>query len=136
MLKGLAVVLFAVGLILLIRNPWGVTRALRLSLPFHLAFMLTLEALSLYLFVQAFGDVTDILPLGFFSLAWLVGYVVIGAPGGLGVREAAYVALLQPFVGDIGTLAAIALTLRLVTVMGDALFSALAIVYTSKKQQA
>jgi uncharacterized membrane protein YbhN (UPF0104 family) len=33
--------------------------------------------------------------LGAFSLAWLLGLVVPGAPGGLGVFEATAIALLQ-----------------------------------------
>jgi uncharacterized membrane protein YbhN (UPF0104 family) len=53
------------------------------------------------------------------AAAWLVGFVTPGAPAGIGVREAALVALLSPVTGnDIG-LAAAALS-RIMSVVGDA----------------
>ena len=51
-------------------------------------------------------------------VAWGVGLVVVIAPGGVGVREAAYVALLAGTVGD-ADLAAAALTLRVITVFAE-----------------
>jgi uncharacterized membrane protein YbhN (UPF0104 family) len=62
------------------------------------------------------------LPLltGIFAVAWIVGFVTPGAPGGLGVREAILVASLGPIHGP-GTALGIALYLRGVTVTGDAL---------------
>lgn len=62
-----------------------------------------------------------------FSVAWLVGYVVPGAPGGLGVREAMLQVVLSPLVGGpVATLCAIAL--RIITSLGDVAFYFLALV--------
>ena len=52
------------------------------------------------------------------SLSWLVGFVVVGVPGGLGVREAVFIALLGPTVGD-GVAASIAIASRVVFIAVD-----------------
>lgn len=68
-------------------------------------------------------DQPGILPLGawwgWLALAWIVGYVTPGAPGGLGLRETVLVAGLGPVLGDVDALA-IALAYRLITVVADA----------------
>jgi uncharacterized membrane protein YbhN (UPF0104 family) len=55
---------------------------------------------------------------GAYALAWLVGFVVVFAPSGLGVREATLVALLAPRFG-IGPATVLALMLRFANVLGD-----------------
>jgi hypothetical protein len=55
-----------------------------------------------------------------FALAWVAGFVVPGAPGGLGIREALLTAGLTPLYGA-ATALTLALTFRVVTVLGDAL---------------
>jgi hypothetical protein len=55
-----------------------------------------------------------------FTSAWLVGYVVPGAPGGLGVREAMMVLMLAPTVGA-GPAIGLGVTVRLATLAGDGL---------------
>jgi hypothetical protein len=68
----------------------------------------------------------DALPFGawcgWLALAWIVGYVVPGAPAGLGLREAVVVLGLKPVLGDAEALA-VALCYRLVTVSADALLA-------------
>jgi uncharacterized membrane protein YbhN (UPF0104 family) len=54
-----------------------------------------------------------------YSSAWVVGYVVPGAPGGLGVREAMMVVLLAPLTGP-AVAAGLAVSMRLTTLLGDA----------------
>lgn len=54
-----------------------------------------------------------------FAIAWLAGYLVPGAPGGLGVREAMMVLLLSPVLGA-GTAVGLSVTLRVTTTLGDA----------------
>lgn len=54
-----------------------------------------------------------------FSIAWLAGYLVPGAPGGLGVREAMMVLLFSPLLGP-GTAVGLGVTLRVTTTIGDA----------------
>jgi glycosyltransferase 2 family protein len=55
---------------------------------------------------------------GSYALAWLCGFIVVFAPGGLGVREATLVALLGPRFG-LGPAAVLALMLRFANVLGD-----------------
>jgi len=55
-----------------------------------------------------------------YSLAFLLGYIVPGAPGGLGVREAVLVALLAPYFGTVVALS-LTLQLRLASMFADAL---------------
>jgi uncharacterized membrane protein YbhN (UPF0104 family) len=57
------------------------------------------------------------------AASWLAGFVVIGAPAGLGVREAAFVALAGPALGEDRALLLIGL-FRVVTFLGDTLFLA------------
>jgi uncharacterized membrane protein YbhN (UPF0104 family) len=56
--------------------------------------------------------------LGAYTFAWLVGFVVPFAPSGLGVREAALVALLAPVLGA-APATALTVGLRLANVAGD-----------------
>ena len=58
-----------------------------------------------------------------YTAAWLIGYISPGAPGGIGVREAALVALLGPSLGE-GTAVSVACGLRCVTILGDLLLFA------------
>ena len=62
---------------------------------------------------------------GAFVLGWLAGFVVPGAPAGGGIREAALLFLLGPFVAHGDLLLAIVIG-RMVGVLGDALFFAFA----------
>ena len=62
-----------------------------------------------------------------FAAAWVVGYVVPGAPGGLGVREGMMVLLFTPVVGA-GAAVGLGITTRLLTVVGDGLGFLLGIV--------
>ena len=54
-----------------------------------------------------------------FALAWMAGFVVVGAPGGLGVREAAFVLILQPQ-DAAAELGIIAVGYRVCGILGDA----------------
>jgi glycosyltransferase 2 family protein len=54
-----------------------------------------------------------------FAAAWLAGYLVPGAPGGLGVREAMMAVLLTPVIGT-GPAMGLGVTLRVTTTIGDA----------------
>ena len=62
--------------------------------------------------------------IGIYAVAWLVGFVVPGAPAGLGIREALLVLGLTPLYG--GGVAATATALfRLITIIGDGVAFAL-----------
>ena len=58
--------------------------------------------------------------------AWLVGFVVPGPPGGIGVREAAFLMLAGPLLGPSGALALAAVS-RAICVAGDGLAYAAAL---------
>lgn len=58
--------------------------------------------------------------VGVYAAAWLTGYLLPGAPGGLGAREAVLLLLLQPAYGA-GAGLGIALLLRAVNLLGDGL---------------
>lgn len=55
-----------------------------------------------------------------FSLCWIAGFIVPGAPAGLGVREALFVQLFAADLGE-GVAASMALILRLISIVGDIL---------------
>ena len=55
-----------------------------------------------------------------FSLSWIAGFIIPGAPGGLGVREFIILLMLGPGYGETPALSA-ALLLRIITVGGDVL---------------
>lgn len=53
-----------------------------------------------------------------FALTWLIGFIAPGVPSGIGLREAALVLMLQPYMDSAWAVLA-AVILRLVTVAGD-----------------
>ena len=58
---------------------------------------------------------------GFFLVAWVAGFLVPIAPGGIGVREAALLALAAPY-ETTDAIVLVALLARLVGIVGDGLF--------------
>jgi len=63
-----------------------------------------------------------------FSISWLLGFIIPGAPGGIGVREAALIFFTAPIIGEAESVL-VAIILRLVTLFGDLMF----FVLSSKK---
>ncbi|GIU25989.1 flippase-like domain-containing protein [Shewanella schlegeliana] len=55
-----------------------------------------------------------------FSIAWLLGFITPGAPAGLGIRETVLIALIAPVYGS-GLALSLAVTLRMITTLGDGL---------------
>ncbi|GIU40439.1 lysylphosphatidylglycerol synthase domain-containing protein [Shewanella sp. MBTL60-112-B2] len=55
-----------------------------------------------------------------FSIAWILGFITPGAPAGLGIRETVLIALIAPIYGG-GLALSLAVTLRMVTSLGDGL---------------
>lgn len=68
------------------------------------------------------------LSIGGFAFAWCVGFLVVLAPAGAGVREAVLVAALHPVLGP-GKALAIALMSRLLTTIADVLTAGIAAWY-------
>jgi hypothetical protein len=71
-----------------------------------------------WIFGRVDGGILELTCL--FAIAWIAGYLVPGAPAGLGVREVLMVLLLTPIFGS-GTAIGLSITLRLTTTFGDAL---------------
>lgn len=66
------------------------------------------------------SKMTPALALGAFAAAWVAGYLVVGAPAGLGVREAVFLVLLSPAMGEPAA-AALSLSLRVCSTGSDLL---------------
>lgn len=82
---------------------------------------LLLGSIALWLIVGAMSvPYQDFHPalLGVYAIAWLFGFVVPGAPAGLGVREALLILGLTPLYGSEVAVTSTAI-LRLTTVLGD-----------------
>jgi hypothetical protein len=72
---------------------------------------------------QALGPLTSLSTL---ALAWVAGFVVPGASAGIGVREAVLILALNGALGAEAS-TAVALMLRVVTTIGDAVWFGLAL---------
>lgn len=89
-----------------------------LSLASYVGMGLLLRLQSHYWFSAAGAPLLEL--AGFFALAWLAGYILPGAPAGIGVRESVMLLLLAPSVGE-ATALALGVTMRLTTTLADAL---------------
>jgi uncharacterized membrane protein YbhN (UPF0104 family) len=67
----------------------------------------------------AHGGHVVLVSVAAYAFAWCVGFLIVLAPAGAGVREVILVATLTPVVGSYGMATAIALVSRLVTVVAD-----------------
>jgi hypothetical protein len=83
---------------------------------FVLGAVLKLQATSVF---QAHGGNFFLFAL-LFSVAWIIGYLVPGSPGGMGVREAMMLLLFTPVIGAGATLG-ISVTMRVTSILGDGL---------------
>jgi glycosyltransferase 2 family protein len=71
------------------------------------------------------GGRTALLAIGGFAFAWCIGFLVVFAPAGAGVREVILIAALSPVL-SIGKATAVALVSRLMTTVGDLVAAAVA----------
>lgn len=97
-------------------------RRLATVLPLHLI-LFTMMAAALLLPAQALpisGSVMMLLP-GVAAASWIAGFLVIGAPAGIGVREAVFIALLHGQMPESDILLLVA-AFRIATFGGDILF--------------
>ncbi len=78
-----------------------------------------LMSLSTSVTASAFGAQVSIAEMFFFTAtSWLIGFVAIGVPGGIGVRESVFTALATPAVGA-PLAVSIALASRFVFILAD-----------------
>jgi len=97
---------------------WALPLYAAASLGYGVALWLTARSL----FVVPAGDLPRF--AGAFALAWLAGLAAVFAPGGIGVREAALVALLAPMTGE-GRAILVAAASRLLLTLVDGVAGAL-----------
>jgi glycosyltransferase 2 family protein len=74
-----------------------------------------------------------LLAIGGFAFAWCVGFVVVFAPAGAGVREVLLIAILGPVVGVAGA-TAVALVSRVLTTLSDLLTAAAAVAWSRRSR--
>ena len=75
--------------------------------------------------VRAAARIIALLAVGGFAFAWSVGFLVVFAPAGAGIRDVLLVAILGPVLG-VGSATAVALVSRALMTAGDLLTAALA----------
>lgn len=112
----------------------GLSRlVLELGAAFGLALVFFLASSGCFILMSTSlgaGDWLSLVP--WIAAAWLLGFVIPGAPGGLGIREFVLVLGLTPLLGE-AQAALDALLFRLVTISGDALMSAIGTVWLRKQ---
>jgi glycosyltransferase 2 family protein len=94
------------------------------ALALNLAFFLCLALIAGSVFCALTGQAQQLMQVGAVYLcAWLAGYIVPGASGGLGVREAALLVLMDDAASQPAVLA-FALAMRVQSTLGDLCFFA------------
>lgn len=101
---------------------WGATTA---SIAWSAAMWLAygVQATTVLRAFGADGPAVPPLATGAYAVAWLVGFLVVVAPAGLGAREGVLVLLLGPVAGVSGALA-LAVVSRALMTLGDVLLAA------------
>ncbi|MDC3356059.1 hypothetical protein OAW58_01260 [Candidatus Pelagibacter ubique] len=90
---------------------------------FYFIFFL-IAGLLLVVIVNIFLDINFIITaklIVIFSIAWIAGFIIPGAPGGIGVREAVIIFFITPIIGEAQSIA-VAIALRFITLLGDVWF--------------
>ena len=99
----------------------SLARALALYCGMYICMGIGLVLLTRFLLPEAPHD--DWLLISVFALAWVVGFVTPGAPGGLGVREGLMLLMLAP-VYTAASASVLVVALRIATTLGDVLILA------------
>jgi glycosyltransferase 2 family protein len=89
------------------------------------------NGLQIWLLVPVRSGMSLLLSVGGYAFAWCAGFLVVFAPGGLGIREVLLVTTLTPLVGT-GTATAVALVSRLLTTVSDLLSAGVSVSFRRK----
>ena len=111
------------GIVLPNQGTWVSIRNIYSIYLLYLIFFL-IAGFLLVLIVNIFFDINFLITaniITIFSMAWFAGFIIPGAPGGIGVREAIIILFLTPIIGEAESVAA-AVSLRFVTLLGDVWF--------------
>ncbi len=124
------VVLMAVGIIVILiaaiiwliknRKKASVKPLNLLASSGYIAGFAIINAASFVVIIVAYGvaNINIFVLAGYYLLAWLLGLITPGAPGGLGIRELILIMLLLPVLQRDGILA-IVVMMRVITISGD-----------------
>lgn len=102
-------------------NWGGICKAAGIALLYLPFFIITGTILQILLWTAGEGGLGDgrtFYVIAAFALSWAAGFIIPGAPGGLGVRELVMLLLLSPLY-ERETVMIAALSLRLITISGD-----------------
>jgi glycosyltransferase 2 family protein len=111
------------GIILPYKGIWDSVRNISKIYLFYFIFFL-IAGLLLVIIVNIFLDINFIITaklVAIFSIAWVAGFIIPGAPGGIGVREAVIIFFITPIIGEAQSIA-VAIALRFITLLGDVWF--------------
>ncbi len=95
---------------------------------FFINLSLTFLCIYVHVFNMQLGLADYFVILGSVSIAWTLGFVTLGAPGGIGVKEIGLISLLATQYGMEATLVASILH-RIISVAGDVLYFAVSYLY-------
>ena len=106
------------------KNIFGIKRIILINI-YYLIFQF-LSALSFiflwFIFIDNNTTINTYLQIMvIYTIGWLLGFIVIGAPAGIGVREGVYLLLLQPLVPSMGLLITFLLLSRIVNIVAEVL---------------
>lgn len=110
-------------------SPWTVCVAIALYIPIYVINGIGVSAIAAGYVPFAFHDAVAF--TGAYACAWMIGFVLPGAPGGLGVREASMLALLDGVYPPEAVLA-VTLLARLSSVLADLLVFGLSMMLPGK----
>ena len=114
---GITLLAIALGLAAVRASAAAAFRTFAISLAMTATFF-AVSGGSFYLICASIAPQPDPALIGFAAIAWIAGFIVPGAPGGLGPREAVLLTLAAPPLGEPTALLAIALY-RCTTLFGD-----------------
>ena len=97
-------------------NFWITVRVLSIILLNFLLVGQILNYLAINIFLAKESQFVSL--VGVYALSWIVGFIIPGAPAGIGVREALMVTLLEPIYGS-GVAAGLSLIFRFISTLGD-----------------
>jgi len=91
------------------------------SLPYYLLYFLAIGLICYYVINHLIDNELSLLScIALYALSWIAGFVIPGAPGGIGVRESVFVLLSDGLISQADAIFVIAI-LRLSTTLGEAL---------------
>ena len=106
---------------------------LELGAAFALALIFFIASSGCFILMSSsLGAVDWLSVVPWIAASWLLGFLVLGAPGGLGIREFVLVLGLTPMIGEAQAILD-ALMFRLATISGDSLMSATGTVWLRRQ---